>query len=867
MTNKVNSFQVQGNKYGIEPDYVFDNTPTQGSTNPVTSNGIYEAINGVSLGSSVSYGRADGSPVGYCSIAYGTNNIASGDYSISIGKNNRVYNINSIACGVENSILGSGYACVDIGSYNKISAVQTCTALGYNNQIGTSVSVTPTQTGEWLDNVFTGYFNPQTKKLYFDPEMQNEKQITLKDPNNASTYILDLTDMPSIGRNPGDMYEYNKSYTSLTVSYTQNTYVTLIDASANTLYIYNGICYYDNSNDKNYVDAARTQEINTTTLTSSPHQNVWFDMVSGEFIERCPWNRWGRRDDGAYKPGGGDYPKWAKVNVYRGMVSGPKEDKSGVHAYVNTDTRDGSHYGIPYSTADHIEGTELYNELIDGEIVVDIATGQYWLYRFDIQHNVVFAINLILRRISDITEGPLRGRSALALGQMNYTTGQQGSIVAGLGNNIYGYSEGSCVLGHYNILSLQYGKTGQCGTFISGISNRIYGGSVLTHTYALIGQGNHLDVGPQADRQFAIGCYNTFYQTTGGYDVHVYGEYNTLRNTLYSKLIGDHNYLCNLGYTNVIGSSNYIGDTVLDISVRVATLRHDGIIEGTGISYNSTSKTYTIETDVVYNLYTSVRTPEGTKNQYIRSIRSFDGSTFTTVEAFRYDAKLNVFGTNNYFKIRADASGMGNTILGSYNTIVGSHSLNNVTLVGSCLLCDYGTNDTEEDYGIVFTGGMNSMSGITGASFIVGNGTGSYTSDVGRSNGLVVYRTGAVAAPTAPDTIDGGVTAMANTGTSSDKMLITYAQMRDYTGPGGGGSSRPVATIITLLSTDWSSFEQTIQVSGVDTDSIVIIQPSGSAYAFNHDDIFLKAQANGELTFGCSAGPTVDIDVKVVYWA
>lgn len=157
------------------------------------------------------------------------------------------------------------------------------------------------------------------------------------------------------------------------------------------------------------------------------------------------------------------------------------------------------------------------------------------------------------------------------------------------------------------------------------------------------------------------------------------------------------------------------------------------------------------------------------------------------------------------------------------------------------------------------------MTGITGASFIVGNGTSWDNSD--RSNGLVVYRTGAVAAPSAPDTIAGGVTAMANTGTSSDKMLITYAQMRDYTGPGGGGSSRPVATIITLLSTDWSSFEQTIQVSGVKTDSIVIIQPSGSAYAFNHDDIFLKAQANGELTFGCSAGPTVDIDVKVVYWA
>lgn len=867
MTNKVNSFQVQGNKYGIEPDYVFDNTPTQGSTNPVTSNGIYEAINGVSLGSSVSYGRADGSPVGYCSIAYGTNNIASGDYSISIGKNNRVYNIKTVACGEDNITIGGGYSCVTIGKGNVTNAVQTTTLLGYSNQIGTMISTSPTRTSGG-DNIFSGYFNPQNKKLYYDPAMQDEKPITLKNPNNGSTYILDLTNSPSNGRNPGDMYEYDKTYRGTTVAYVQNSYVKMIDASANTLYRYNGICYYDNANDKNYSDEAKTQEIN---ITSKTYQDVWFDMISGDFIERGPWSQWGSREYGFYKPGGGDYPKWIKVNVYRGMVGGPSAIRSGIHAYINTDSGDGSHFGVPYSTADHIEGTELYNELIDGELVVDIATGKYWLYRFDVNNNIVFGLDYNTANIyDDITRGPMKGHSALALGHDNFTTGQTGSIVAGSGNTITGYSESSCVLGHYNELHIGYGQGDQCATFISGIHNYINGGGVYTHTYVAMGQGNNINAGQQSDRQFVIGCYNNFRQEIGGgYDVHVYGEYNELTSIAsYTKIIGYNNRISHVGQTNIIGNFNQIGQELIGFSVRSATLRPDGIIEGTGISYNSTSKTYSIETDVLYNLYTKEVSPKGTNDVYIRSVVSTDGSTFTNAGPFViHNAGLNVLGWNNYFKIRKGISGNGNTILGAYNTIVGCHGLSNITLAGYGLLCDYNTDMSNDYYGVVFTGGLNSMSGITGASFIVGNGTGSYASGNGRSNGLVVYRTGAVAAPSAPDTIAGGITAMANTGTSSDKMLITYAQMRDYTGPGGGGSSRPVATIITLLSTDWSSFEQTIQVSGVKTDSIVIIQPSGSAYAFNHDDIFLKAQANGELTFGCSAGPTVDIDVKVVYWA
>lgn len=864
MANKVNSFQVQGSKYGIEPDYIFDSTPTQGSTNPVTSNGIYEAINGVSLGSSVSYGRTAGSTVGYCSISYGTNNIASGNYTTSIGVENSVYSSTSVACGSHNDIIGNGLGAVALGERNKVNNRQACTAIGSYNRVGTAVTKTPAE--NYKENIFYGYWNPQNRKLYYDAEMQNEKPITLRYPNNASTYIVDLTNLPNLDRNPGDIYQYNKAYGTLTTKKIINDYVILTDISNNTNYKYKGICYYDNANDKNYSDEAQTQDIESANPRPQ-YGEIWFDKIGECFIARSPYSgNWPY--SGVVKPGGGTIPKWAKVNAYRGAVATPDADRSGCHAYVNCNSSDGSHYGIPYSTSDHVEGTELYNDMIDGQLVVDISSGDVWLYRFDINHNIVFAIDSAYNS-NFYNDAPFaQGNCSLSLGLQNFTTGQNGSIVAGEQNKVLGWSEGSCVLGFGNTVRVNNGY-GKCCAFISGNGNQISGGSVYTRNVGVLGNSNNLKIGTTFDQDdyFVIGSTNTLDVSAGGNDIHIYGDHNVISEPYsYSRIIGNNNHYSYLGQSSVLGSYNEVGQELIGFKVRKGFIGEDGIITGTGISYNSNTKTYTIETDVIYDLYAYDMPLHPTEEKYIRSVTSNDGTTFVNRNNYYYGyAGLNIVGWNNYFKIRKGASGNGNTILGAYNTLTACNNLNNITLVGYALNCDYNSSNANSGLGAVFTGTLNTMSGITDASFIVGNGTSWDDND--RSNGLVVYRTGAVAAPSAPDTIAGGVTAMANTGTSSDKMLITYAQMRDYTGPGGGGSSRPVATIITLLSTDWSSFEQTIQVSGVKTDSIVIIQPSGSAYAFNHDDIFLKAQANGELTFGCSAGPTVDIDVKVVYWA
>ena len=63
MANKVNSFQVGGDTYGIIPDLTFDNYPTEGSSNPVTSDGIAKAVQGAAVGTDISVGRTPGSDI------------------------------------------------------------------------------------------------------------------------------------------------------------------------------------------------------------------------------------------------------------------------------------------------------------------------------------------------------------------------------------------------------------------------------------------------------------------------------------------------------------------------------------------------------------------------------------------------------------------------------------------------------------------------------------------------------------------------------------------------------------------------------------------------------------------------------------
>jgi hypothetical protein len=99
MAGRVTSFNVQGEDYRVGADLQFDSTPTLGSTNPVTSNGIAVALSAVSIGDNISYGRTAGTPIGYCSISYGDNNTATNDYGIVFGARNVVTSSGTIVSG------------------------------------------------------------------------------------------------------------------------------------------------------------------------------------------------------------------------------------------------------------------------------------------------------------------------------------------------------------------------------------------------------------------------------------------------------------------------------------------------------------------------------------------------------------------------------------------------------------------------------------------------------------------------------------------------------------------------------------------------------------------------------------------------
>ena len=134
---KVTSFSVQGNRYGLEPDLTFDITPTAGSTNPVTSNGIYMAISAAAIGTDISVGRTDGSQIGYCSIAYGSNIIASADYSIVFGKDNKCFSQYSIVSGSANNSYGYNSNTGENFSSSNIVFGRNSTVCGnFNGSIG-----------------------------------------------------------------------------------------------------------------------------------------------------------------------------------------------------------------------------------------------------------------------------------------------------------------------------------------------------------------------------------------------------------------------------------------------------------------------------------------------------------------------------------------------------------------------------------------------------------------------------------------------------------------------------------------------------------------------------------------------------------
>lgn len=78
--------------------------------------------------------------------------------------------------------------------------------------------------------------------------------------------------------------------------------------------------------------------------------------------------------------------------------------------------------------------------------------------------------------------------------------------------------------------------------------------------------------------------------------------------------------------------------------------------------------------------------------------------------------------------------------------------------------------------------------------------------------------------------------------------------------------SKAIMTTATLGSSNWSSNEQTVNVTGVTASNIVIASPApASAEDWADAGIMCTGQSSGKLTFKCTTTPSSDVTVNVMY--
>lgn len=74
-----------------------------------------------------------------------------------------------------------------------------------------------------------------------------------------------------------------------------------------------------------------------------------------------------------------------------------------------------------------------------------------------------------------------------------------------------------------------------------------------------------------------------------------------------------------------------------------------------------------------------------------------------------------------------------------------------------------------------------------------------------------------------------------------------------------------IAASVTLSATNWSGLTQSVVVSGVTANSIIIVTPAPDSYeAYGEFGVYCSAQADDALTFKCSTVPYTDLIVNVL---
>jgi len=858
MANKVNSFQVQNNSYGVEANLTFDTTPTHGSSNPVTSDGIAEAIDGARIGTDISYGRTSGTPVGFCSVSYGDNNIASAAHSVVFGQNNKGYTRTSFISGNYNES-GNGCSNILLGDNNTING-SFGAAIGASNHVGFRLFLVNDRLNN--DKIYWGFYNTVNKVLYADDAMT--VPITL--PRRFNSYIVDITNNPTTQQTPGTIYEYgiknNGTPDPAKISKIIDRFVRLTDYANNITYLYRGACYYNAATDTNYSDSARTVII-SPGADERTYEDVYFDLISNQFITRRP--------ETEQFPGSSTLPKWIYVDVYKGeKYQYGVPAAYGRRAYVDTAPDFDGTYHV-YSSMEFSTQTDITNEMHDGEVVLDGYSGIAYWYRFNVNHSLCSVIKLTMSSGQGgrwYCSFPA-ANGGMVLGNSNDSTGSSGSIVSGYGNSLIRNAQGAAVFGNGNTVAIGY-KYGQCETFVSGYSNQIKLPFVGDSYSIISGQSNAIDA-RGGQNIILLGKLNNLSGWLTDDAIYVIGQNNIAQSIDKVGIFGENNKVYHLGEGNVIGCWNEVG-LFSGYTVTKMTMGKNGIWTGDGITYDPNNNIYHYATDKIFEKWDYISEGYSSQNAdktlltIVGYAVSLDGSSLTDIPEYRMKEynSIHISGRNNSY-VRKDISlinGMPNYhnyIYGSYNALKAA-GCTGIGLVGYYLNVDYSNNNST--LGALFVGSYNSMDGTNGAKFVVG--VGDYNT---RKNGFIAYDSGTLAAPSALDNISAAASTMDNTGVSSDKMIITYGQLKSYVGPGGGGSSRPLVSIVTIAASDWSNQQATVSLSGVTENSIITLQPTHDDYdAYFYNRLHVITNGSGTITIGCGAAPTNDISVKVVYW-
>lgn len=260
---------------GKQNALTFDSTPTDGSTNPVTSDGIYDALSGKAdstdladymtkvnpTGSgSLSINRTENTTVGRNSVALGSNNEASGIASIAIGAgntvtgtqarvigaNNTVESSSNFVIGGSNTATGSRSNRFIIGTSNSITgnAGSGAIVIGKNNSMSGSSSDNilignSLVGGSKWNQINMGYLNANNSDAIFTIGNGYEQEGGVVTRRNALE-VLDTGELV-LGANPtASMHAVSKSYLeSKFIMISENDYDALTSYESNaTYYVY-----------------------------------------------------------------------------------------------------------------------------------------------------------------------------------------------------------------------------------------------------------------------------------------------------------------------------------------------------------------------------------------------------------------------------------------------------------------------------------------------------------------------------------------------------------------------------------------------------------------------------------------------------